>query len=253
MNFGLGFNLFSIAGDVIKYCHMGIISSRFKWFLSFRKSPDVYKRELEEINKAILQLEKNKIALIHQYHLIIEFIVSYSRLLYLLVVIVFFFSALPSTPVECFLFCGPLVVFYILIYVLKRILKMYFDDEVRRLNLELTKLYARKKILISEVKDKVKYYDARDIIENCVAIKESGKNLDNNVEVYPTERRHSMLNDVVKYVFKEEKKNSLICKYCWCHNGMALEEEFKSLSFRCCQCFKLNKSEKCSFDTVNEN
>ncbi|KFM66532.1 hypothetical protein X975_23618, partial [Stegodyphus mimosarum] len=51
---------------------MGINISRIPQLLNFRKSPDVYKKELEKINNEIFKMEQNQAALQYQYYLITE-------------------------------------------------------------------------------------------------------------------------------------------------------------------------------------
>ncbi|KFM66534.1 Protein lunapark-B, partial [Stegodyphus mimosarum] len=57
--------------------------------------------------------------------------------------------------------------------------------------------------------------------------------------------KRSSIDSVVKYVLNEEKRNALICKHCKWHNGLALEEEFPFISFRCGRCFKMNGPARC--------
>ncbi|XP_007907842.2 endoplasmic reticulum junction formation protein lunapark-like [Callorhinchus milii] len=39
-------------------------------------------------------------------------------------------------------------------------------------------------------------------------------------------------------------RSALICRHCYCHNGMALREEFEYMAFRCAYCFVLNAAKK---------
>ncbi|CAL1261736.1 unnamed protein product [Larinioides sclopetarius] len=224
---------------------MGLNISRIRALITFTKSPDVYKKELEGINNEILELEKSKATLEYQYYMINEFIVSYSRLLYLMITLVFFFSTLPSTIVEYVLFCGPVLLFYILISCLKKSLKWYFDFEMKRNSEKLTELHDRKNNILSEVKVKMKFKDANDIIEEYSFVKhqtEDYESQNKNPELCLNRKRGSSVDSVMKYVLNEEKENALICKHCDHHNGMALKEEFNYISFRCCRCLKLNEA-----------
>ncbi|GIY83443.1 hypothetical protein CDAR_221161 [Caerostris darwini] len=223
---------------------MGLNISRIRSLVLFSKTPDVYKKELESINNEILETEKRKATLEYQYNMITEFIVSYSRLLYLMISLVFFFSTLPSTVVEYVLFCGPVLLFYILIFGLKKSLRWYFDHEMKRITDKLDQLQFRKSNVLSEVKEKMKFKDARDIIEEygCLRAQSEGpENQINKIEFHKR-KRGSSVDNVMKYVLNEEKENALICKYCDYHNGLALKEDFNYISFRCCRCLKLNKA-----------
>ncbi|GFX91596.1 tigger transposable element-derived protein 1 [Trichonephila clavipes] len=212
---------------------MGLRISKIRSLLTFTKSPDVYKKELEGINNEILEMERKNATLEYQYYMITEFIVSYSRLLYLVITLVFFFSTLPSTVVEYIFFCGPVLLFYILICGLKKSLKWYFEHEIKRNSEKLAQLQFRKKNVLSEVKEKMKFKDAKDIIEeySCVKKLNEGHKCQNRKDVsipelYLRRKRESSVENVVKYVLSEEKENALICKYCGRHNGLALKEEF---------------------------
>ncbi|GFS53862.1 hypothetical protein TNIN_370701 [Trichonephila inaurata madagascariensis] len=208
-------------------------------------------RSLLTFTKEILEMERKNATLEYQYYMITEFIVSYSRLLYLVITLVFFFSTLPSTVVEYIFFCGPVLLFYILICGLKKSLKWYFDHEIKRNSEKLAQLQFRKKNVLSEVKEKMKFKDAKDIIEeySCVKKLTEGHKCQNRKDVsipelYLRRKRESSVENVVKYVLSEEKENALICKYCGRHNGLALKEEFNYISFRCCQCLKLNPAKE---------
>ncbi|XP_015912703.1 endoplasmic reticulum junction formation protein lunapark [Parasteatoda tepidariorum] len=222
---------------------MGSVIHKLRSIFSFSKSPDVYKKELDEINKEIFANEQQKRALEYQYNLIKQVILSYSRLLFVLMSLIFFFSTMPSTFLEYILFCGPLLVIYLLVCSLKLSLKWYYEHEIKRIVQKLLELQSRKKKLLKEVKEKIKFSDAKAIIEEYSISKDKNKfEIQNtHIENY-YKRRESSLDTVVKYVLNEEKDTALICQFCNCHNGLALEEDYECTSFRCCRCFKLNKA-----------
>ncbi|KAG8181068.1 hypothetical protein JTE90_014780 [Oedothorax gibbosus] len=218
---------------------MGLYISRIRSLFSFKKSPDVYKKELVQINGEILAVEQTKATLEYQYFLITEFIVSYSRLLYIMVILVYFFSTLPSTFVEYLFFCGPVLIFYILVSVLKRSLRWYYDNEIKRNDGKLLSLHFRKKNLLSEVQENVTLQDAKNILEEFSPIKTQNR----DTSCLPKNDNYSSkipsFSKLFKYFFKE-KENALICKHCRYHNGMALKEDYPYISFRCCRCLKFN-------------
>ena len=62
--------------------------------------------------------------------------------------------------------------------------------------------------------------------------------------VVPCER--SYMDCMVEYLTGDVIHNqyALICKQCQSHNGMALQEEFDFLSYRCCYCHYWNPAKK---------
>ncbi|XP_029305208.1 endoplasmic reticulum junction formation protein lunapark-B isoform X2 [Cottoperca gobio] len=54
------------------------------------------------------------------------------------------------------------------------------------------------------------------------------------------------MDRVIEYLVGDGPQNryALVCQQCFCHNGMALKEEFEYLAFRCAYCYFLNPARK---------
>ncbi|CAB3372887.1 Hypothetical predicted protein [Cloeon dipterum] len=59
-------------------------------------------------------------------------------------------------------------------------------------------------------------------------------------------RERGVMDKIVEFIVGDGPGNrfALICKQCASHNGMALQEEFEYLAFRCCYCFSWNPARK---------
>lgn len=59
-------------------------------------------------------------------------------------------------------------------------------------------------------------------------------------------RERSTMDRILEYLVGDgpQNRNALICRMCHSHNGMALEEEFEYISFRCCYCYQMNLAKK---------
>lgn len=62
--------------------------------------------------------------------------------------------------------------------------------------------------------------------------------------VLPRER--GVMDRLVEFIVGDGPSNryALVCRQCASHNGMALQEEFEYLAFRCCYCFTWNPARK---------
>lgn len=58
-------------------------------------------------------------------------------------------------------------------------------------------------------------------------------------------RERSLFEKMIDWVVTDGPDNrfALICRSCYGHNGMCLEDEYSRLSFRCCYCYNLNMAE----------
>lgn len=58
-------------------------------------------------------------------------------------------------------------------------------------------------------------------------------------------RERSLFEKMIDWVVTDGPDNrfALICRSCFGHNGMCLEEEYPRLNFRCCYCYNLNMAE----------
>ncbi|XP_050497712.1 endoplasmic reticulum junction formation protein lunapark-B-like [Diabrotica virgifera virgifera] len=72
----------------------------------------------------------------------------------------------------------------------------------------------------------------------------TGTPLPSPMGVLPANR--SVLDKMVDYLVGDGPSNryALICKKCFCHNGMAVKEEFEYISFRCYYCAHFNPARK---------
>uniref|UniRef100_A0A2R5LNV2 Endoplasmic reticulum junction formation protein lunapark n=1 Tax=Ornithodoros turicata TaxID=34597 RepID=A0A2R5LNV2_9ACAR len=59
-------------------------------------------------------------------------------------------------------------------------------------------------------------------------------------------RERTAFDRIIDFMVGEgpSSRYALICSRCFCHNGMALKEEYEYLAFRCCYCFHWNAAKK---------
>ncbi|KAF4520628.1 hypothetical protein B566_EDAN007494 [Ephemera danica] len=238
---------------------MGLLISRF------RKQPTI-KERLQTLVKDIKDIEEFQLyTQKRQKNLVGRFII-FSVIIFISAAVTFYFLYLPERTVERILYIIPFVVFPFLITSLKRVISWYFSRKIKRDEVCLAKLKEEKKRLLDEVMDKETYKNAKEILEKFApeqlqkesavgslsprwsSIVLAGPSLPSGPPlprpVLPRER--TVMDRLVEFIVGDGPSNryALVCRQCASHNGMALQEEFEYLAFRCCYCFTWNPARK---------
>ncbi|XP_064471846.1 endoplasmic reticulum junction formation protein lunapark-like isoform X2 [Ornithodoros turicata] len=237
---------------------MGVLWSRFK------RKPGT-KDLLEDIEKRIADINDYKHTKEKQQKRLVGALISYSCLFYILVVVITYIWYFPDTVHGQLLCAIPLVLFPVLIMVLKKLLQWYFRRKIELKNEELADLIREKKSVLNNVMETETFKVAREILEKYdpETLKRS-IHLEEKVEmkqlalpergpapgpplprpILPRER--TAFDRIIDFMVGEgpSSRYALICSRCFCHNGMALKEEYEYLAFRCCYCFHWNAAKK---------
>ncbi|GFR99573.1 protein lunapark-like [Elysia marginata] len=137
---------------------MGLLVSRFK---SKKSTIEV----LEDIDKDINRLQKNRKQNQERQKKIVTSLLIYSIAAYVLSAIIFFVYYFPDTWKLRFLYCLPLLIFPLLIWGLKKLLHWYFVKRIASNDGELLKLREQKKQILEDVMETETYKKAREILE----------------------------------------------------------------------------------------
>jgi len=137
---------------------MGILISRFRANPSTREL-------LEELEKEIETLEEYKRSTELQQKAVVRSLVFYSMILYVLVAGVFLFYSFPVETKDRIIYCIPLLIFPILLFILKKFLHWYFLQKIRSNDECLIDLKRKKKSLLDFAMETETYKNVKELLE----------------------------------------------------------------------------------------
>jgi hypothetical protein len=137
---------------------MGILISRFRAKPSTRDL-------LEDLEKEIEALEEYKRSTELQQKAVVRSLVFYSMLLYVIVAGVFLFYSFPVETKDRIIYCIPLLIFPILLFILKKFLHWYFLQKIRSNDESLLELKRRKKSLLDFAMETETYKNVKELLE----------------------------------------------------------------------------------------
>lgn len=137
---------------------MGLLISRFR---TKKSTIEV----LEDIDKDISRLQKNRKQNQERQKKIVTSLLIYSIAAYVLSAIIFFVYYFPETWKLRFLYSLPLLIFPLLIWGLKKLLHWYFVKRIASNDGELQRLREQKKQILEDVMETETYKKAKEILE----------------------------------------------------------------------------------------
>ncbi|KAK0067633.1 endoplasmic reticulum junction formation protein lunapark [Biomphalaria pfeifferi] len=137
---------------------MGLLISRFK-------HPQTTIEVLEQIDKDISRLQRNRKANQDKQKKLVATFLIYSVIVYILAAVIFFLLYFPEQWAARFIYSLPLLLFPFLIWGLKKLLHWYFVKRIHSNDLALQSLRERKKQILEDVMETETYKKAREILE----------------------------------------------------------------------------------------
>ncbi|KAH9496058.1 hypothetical protein Btru_012615 [Bulinus truncatus] len=137
---------------------MGLLISRFR-------RPQTTIEILEQIDKDISHLQRNRKANQDKQKKLVATFLVYSVIVYILAAIIFFLLYFPEPWSLRLLYSLPLLLFPFLIWGLKKLLHWYFVKRITSNDLALQSLREKKKLILEDVMETETYKKAREILE----------------------------------------------------------------------------------------
>uniref|UniRef100_A0A915J8B5 Endoplasmic reticulum junction formation protein lunapark n=1 Tax=Romanomermis culicivorax TaxID=13658 RepID=A0A915J8B5_ROMCU len=208
----------------------------------FRKPLTTLER-LEKLEESILNAEEYRKTTQLSQKRYVAYLIIFSSLVYLLAFVVGYFYYYPLTALDMFLRLIPLILFPFLIIGLKIlgcwwfVLRLESNDQflerTKRKRRDILDQQRNAKLLADSFGEK-----SSDDSMNMTQMKSPEKRLPR--PIMPHNR--SVFDKLIDYFLVDgpENRYALICKFCFGHNGMALLEDFKNLSYKCAYCHAFN-------------
>jgi len=121
--------------------------------------------QLENIDKEVVRLETTKKNNVASQRKIIGSLLIYSVFIYFIGAVIFYLYYMPESLADKVLYSTPLLIFPILIYLIKRLLKWYFIKRIQRNDFALEELQNKKIEILDTVKEKETYKVAKEILD----------------------------------------------------------------------------------------
>lgn len=216
--------------------------------------------QLEDIEKKIKGIHEFRVHTQQRQKRFVGSLIAYSVVLYVIGALVFYFYWFPSDLSKQILYSLPLVLFPLLVWLLKEFVHWYYQRKLKNNESQLTELLRKKRKLLDEVMEKETYKVAHEILEKFDPDQLRKNNKENDVlagnpesgppgppmprPILPRER--TFFDKLIEYLVGDgpTARFALICRQCQSHNGMALQEEFEYIAFRCCYCYFWNPARK---------
>lgn len=224
------------------YTVMGKAISAFRPKSSFEK--------LNTLIESISCLEEFHLTLNQKKEIWMENVATYGTGLYFIIggfIYLFFF---PNDQTTKILYTIGYALYPILLIMTKEFIGWFFKKRMRKALVKLNKLKSEKKEILESIMKMEPFRSFKDCLDKTEATDlkdvslDKRKSRDNNVK-----RLHSgknLLEKIFEFVIGEgsNSRYGLICGKCGHHNGLALEEEFEYIFFKCCSCSHFNPAKK---------
>lgn len=219
-----------------------------KAFSAFRPKSNIEK--LDTLVETINYLEEFNDTLKQKKEIWTENIAAYGTGLYFLIGSLIYFFRFPNDKATKIAYAIGYALYPVLLIITKEFVGWFFKIRMAKISAKINKLKTEKKQILDSIMKMEPFKSFKNHLDKSDIIGVKDKPLDkrklkNEVLTRPASRK-SLLEKIFEYVIGEgtNSRYALICGKCGHHNGLALEEEFEYIFFKCCSCYHYNPARK---------